>query len=589
MSIPGGIPTDPIKLLDKANEWVEACRASQGMRAAYYRTMNALAETGRYDGTKSLLNMLHKSLDETAAHLFSPVELKFSMDFEKPYPKQIYQRGAEAAKGVTRIWERNSTDIAFARGVFESLKYGCVLQKQWPEMEGHGEDEHPVYRDALVMPWNFGVYREDKVKIDEQEILCETSNLTGPEIWKRIWKLPKAEQLYTKIMTNARKGQASGEPSSFFHQVLSTSQINTGIQSMISPVPGGIVQMNNDPNYSLMGPVIAVDQVRFHELWVKGDKGDYVTIQLIEPDILVTPYSDGRIIFKQENLLSGKSGAALQPFRKIQPNETEGWFWGRSELVDLIEPQALLSMWCDDLKRMYGMQVDKLIFFAGDNTITDELYGQWRAAGFGNLGPGAQVNDLTPQLPAEALPLLKWIQEQINIIRGFPPIMQGMGEQGVRAGSHANMLMKTASPTLRDRALIVERNCAECADLTASLRELKEERFYWTEGDDIKKIEESSFLLTDLPPDWRITVDSHSSSPIFSDENTQLVFAAQQRGVVDEEYVIDNTPLPNKEIAKISAREAKKQKAETIKQLMQTDPEGARKVLEKSLTGGKHR
>src|SRR5215831_21024806 len=113
--IPEGVPERKRDLLDKANQWVEDCRASQGMRAAYYRTMNALAETGRYDGTKSLINMLHKALDETAAHLFSPVELKFTMDFERRYPKTTYERAKEAAKGVTRIWERNSTDITFAR------------------------------------------------------------------------------------------------------------------------------------------------------------------------------------------------------------------------------------------------------------------------------------------------------------------------------------------------------------------------------------------------------------------------------------------------------------------------------------------
>src|SRR5215469_13105932 len=132
--IPGGVPDKKKDLIAKANEWIEMCRASQGMRASYDRTMNALAETGRYGGTKSLLNMLHKALDETAAHLFSPVELKFSMDFERPYPKDIYARGAEAAKGVTRIWERNSTDIAFGRGVFESLKYGAALLKQFVTM-----------------------------------------------------------------------------------------------------------------------------------------------------------------------------------------------------------------------------------------------------------------------------------------------------------------------------------------------------------------------------------------------------------------------------------------------------------------------
>jgi hypothetical protein len=203
---------------------------------------------------------------------------------------------------------------------------------------------------------------------------------------------------------------------------------------------------------------------------------------------------------------------------------------------------------------------------------------------------GSSVQDLTPKIPPEALPLLKWIDEQINFLRGFPPIMQGMGEQGVRAGAHADTLLKTASPTLRDRALIVERNCAECADLTASIRELKDEKIYWTRGEDVKQIDETSFLLSDLPSDWRITVDSHSSSPIFRDQNQQLVVAAHQRGVVDSEYFIDNTELPNKEIAKIAAREKAKKQEELTKALLQRDPEGAHKALEKQLIGGgKHR
>ena len=581
--IPGGIPTDPKVLLAKANEWIEQCRISVGMRASYYRTMNSLAETGRYDGTKALINMLHKALDETASHLFSPVELKFSINFGRKYPKRYYQMATEAAGGVTRVWQNNSTDVTFGRGVFESLKYGACLLKQWPQEEG--SDQHIVYYDKLVMPWNFGVYREDENRIDRQEMLCETVQLTGPEVWRRIWRMPKSEELYRRIMTHAKRGETLGEPNSFFHQVLSASQINTGVQGMTMPLPGGIVQLNSDPNYALMGPVVGADLVQMHELWIK-DEDDYTTIQLIEPDILVTPHNDGKIIFKKQNLLGKDS--QLQPYRLIQPNEVTGWFWGRSELVDLIEPQALLSQWCDDLRRMFGLQVDKILFFIGENGITDELYGQMRGAGYGNLPQGGDVKDMTPKIPPEALQLLEWIQAQINVLRGFPPIMQGQGEPGVRAGSHADMLLKTATPTLQDRALIVERQCAEAADLTASLRELKEESFYWSEGDTLEKIEESKFLLSDMPSDWHVTVDSHSSSPIFADKNTQLVFAAHKMGTVDDEYVIDNTPLPNKEVAKVAARERAKNQKELVQGVMKSNPELGAKIIEKSLTGGKH-
>ena len=50
--------------------------------------------------------------------------------------------------------------------------------------------------------------------------------------------------------------------------------------------------------------------------------------------------------------------------------------------------------------------------------------------------------------------------------------------------------------------------------------EYKDGRAYWTDPD---KIEETSFLLSDLPEDRRIVVDGHTTSPIFADEHQQLI------------------------------------------------------------------
>jgi hypothetical protein len=95
-------------------------------------------------------------------------------------------------------------------------------------------------------------------------------------------------------------------------------------------------------------------------------------------------------------------------------------------------------------------------------------------------------------------------------------------------------------------------------------------------------------MLTDLPEDWRVTVDSHSSSPIFSDESQQLIFALRKTGDVDGEFVIDNTPVPNKETAKAQLRERKKQAAEMQKAMFgQLSPEGKDKAIEKMLGGHK--
>lgn len=569
------VPTGERDLVAFANEHIEMCRISVGMRASYCRLMNAIAETGRYDGTKSLINMLTTHLNRTSSHLFSPVELKFSVDFERTYPKNYLQRAAVVAKILTRSWERSNIDHVFALGVFQALKYGACLLKQWVQTEGPNQTPH--YYKKLVMPWQFGVYNEAENEIDRQPAMVETTTMTLPEVWRRVYHLPNAKKLFDRIRSHAMRGQAMSDPQSYFHQVLSTSQLQTGVSGATRPLPGGIVQLNNDPNYAIMGPQVGAEAVNVHELWIQDDD-DYTTIIMVEPDIIIAPFG------KKMNLTGVD---LLQPYTLIQPNEVSNWFWGRSELVDLIEPQGLLSSWCDDAKRLFGLQVDRILGFIGDNGVDDEKYGQFRGAGFMNLQPGSDIKDLTPKIFPEMLPMIKFVIEQINWLSGFPNIMQGQGEPGVRAGSHADTLMKTASPYLRDRALLVERQVATAADKTLALKEAKDGSNYWVDGSTIETMDKTQFKLTDLPDDWRVSVDSHSSSPIFSDENTQLIMAGAKMGAVTTEYVVDNLPFPNKEEAKAQKKEQDEQKQAQMQKLIAENPDLGEFLAKKQIGGGK--
>jgi hypothetical protein len=570
------VPNEKKALLDFALTTKEQCRVSVGNRAAYCRQMNEIAETGRYNSPKALINMMNTHLERAAAHLFSPVELKFNVDYENRYPKLQMERAAVTANVLTRQWDRTNTDILFGRGVYEALKYGWCAMKQWPQVEG--KEETPTYYQKLVMPWQFGVYNEAENDINRQSAMCETALMTLPEVWRRIYHLNGADKLFERIKAHAQTGAQMSEMNSYFHSVLSTTQLNTGLTGSTQPLPGGIVQLGNDPNFAMMGPQVSAPVVQVHEMWVQGEK-DYVTILLVEPDVIIAP------LYSHANILIKDSG--LQPYRTIQPNEVTNWFWGRSELVDLIEPQTLLAMFCDDAKRLMGLQVDKILGFIGETGMTDELYGQARLAGYFNQGQGSDIKDLTPKFPAELLPFIKFMIESINTLGSFPEIMQGKGEPGVRAGVHANTLLKTASPTLRDRSLLVERQCAVHADLTLSIMEAKDPRFHWTDGTNEKTADDTKFLLSELPDDWRVTIDSHSSSPIFANENEQLIFSSHKTGIVDDEYVLDNMPFPNKEAAKIAARERKAQKAHMMEKFLEQFPELGEKLALKTITGGK--
>jgi hypothetical protein len=204
------LPTAEKELVPVANELIETCRVSQSNRSAYYRLLNQIAETGRPDGSKALINMMNTHLERTQSHLFSPIELKFAYDFDNDYMPQEIKRGQVAAKHLTRHWERSATGTLFGQGVFESLKYGAAILKQWPKSEGPPDKQRISYEKKLVMPWNFGVYRESESDIDNQEAMCETSYLTGPELWQRIHRFEGAEKLFRDTMVHAQMGQSTG-------------------------------------------------------------------------------------------------------------------------------------------------------------------------------------------------------------------------------------------------------------------------------------------------------------------------------------------------------------------------------------------
>jgi hypothetical protein len=565
------LPDGHAEIVSFCNELIEKCRVSVGGRVNYYRLLSRIYETGRYAGSKALINSLPSNIARLASHLYSPVALKFSMSYTNPYPQRELDRAKQAAKILSAEWGKDeiSADVLWGRGVVDSLKFGASFLKQWTETEW----DKPVFHRKLVMPWQIGLYREDENDLNKQEAIVETSALTMPEVWRRIYYLPDAKNLFERIKTHAGIG-VSSSPDSYFHQVLSTSQLNTsGLAGATQP--GGIVNINSDPNYSMMGPMIAVDTVQFHELWVKG-QDDYVTVQLIEPDILIAP------LFKKSNLLGVKR---QQPYDMIQPNAVTNWAWGRSELIDLIEPQSWLSEMCDDLKRLYGLQVDKIIGFAGDGTITDERYDAQRAAGYFDLAQGSTITDLTPKIPPEALPLLRFCLEIINTIGGFPPVMQGQGDQGIRASSQLDTMIKTASPTQRDRSLLIERQLATAAGKSFKLMQAKDPKFYWTDGSTPDSAEATKFLLADIPTDARVVVDAHSGSPIFSDDATQLIFQARKNGDVDSEYMLNNLPFPNAEVAIAAARkraaEGAAKQAELTDAAKQMPAEVQGKILEK--------
>jgi len=526
--------------------------------------MRQWIETGRPSGNKSLHNRLYSHNDRLQSYLFSPTNLRFSIDFENHYDKEWLLKAEMAARVLSREWERTNIDIMFSDGVKASLDYGAAIIKALVRKGDDGNIESLSSR--LIMPWMFGVYDESVTSLDEQEAVCEVAYLTLPQAWRRIAHLPDAEKMYVKIKALASSNTEGSDINSFFHQVLSTGTLNTSLTNTTSPLPGGIVDLGNNSSDVIVGAETGAPVVKFYELWMWDDEaGDWVTVQMFGEDILVAPLYRKCNLFCPETL----------PYQLIQANSTTNFIWGRPEIADLIEPQGLLSEWLDDFRRMMGVQFDKLLAFTGGDGITDEQYDQFRSQGYIGLAPGASVNDLTPKIPEQTIPAIEMLIKFMEETGGFSNIMSGQGEEGVRAASHAQTLLKTASPRMRDRAILIERQAAGFGDKTLSVLQAKNDKIFWP--DPTEQAEGGEFLLSQLPDDRRVSVDSHSSSPIYEDDHKEMGAFLLKNQIIDGNSLLDLMPVPDRDLLKIRFKENQKQKQEFLAQHPELAAKGSKK------------
>jgi len=541
------LPDKREKLIPWAVKISEDCRNSAAARAARCSELKSWLYTGSPDGNISILNRMGHHVDRLASYIFSPRNLRFQMDFTHTYDKSILEKAAAAARAITKTWRHRDIDLQFSMGTFIALAYGACIPKLMYTNTG--------LNCRLVMPWSFGVYQENRENFEDQEALNETTFLNPSELWRRISRMPGAADLYKRAIAYAKKNSTTTGPDTQAHQVLiagSPPVVQT--DPPYTQQPGGLVNVLTGPAMAQVAPDIISELIQVHELWVRNDETeDWTTIQIAEPDILIWPREN-----QHENLFVPD----VLPYGLIRPNDMPGLFWGRSEMDDLMKLQHLLRDRLEDVKKLMSLQYDRRYAFIGHSGMTDEAYDAMLEAGYFSVEAGADVKDLTPELPKEWSADIDHIMKMMDEVAGFQNILSGQGEQGVRAGVHAQTLIRTASPRLRDRALIVERNCADLADKSFQALAAKEAKAYWGEKND-------EFLLSQLPDDYEVLVDSHSSSPIYEEDHLQLVSFLAKAGAVDAESLLDLFPMPMTDIirARLKEKQAQQQK------LIQEHPE----------------
>ena len=523
-------------------EIVDECLASSDERGQIYTRATQYYYSGTWDARAAIYNKTKSFIDRLAGFLMQPTDVRFSIVYDSTQDDSVLERAQLVSEKLTADYRNTDSDITFAEAVVWSLVNGVQMLKHIPTEDG--------FELGMVHPVNFGVLSETTLKLEEQEAFVHISYPTV----SRMRTILEDHPNYTDIMRRIEEThphEKDAEEPTYFHQMV------VGGLNPLGDYPGGAPRSEAAgivnvfpvptpwrPNRRL------VPTVKHCEIWIKDrDRdGDYTTVQMIYPDIILEGDKTRRNLSK----IPGRTS-----FLKIQTQPTPGYFWGRSMIADVQMLQDVLNKRLRDLKVMWDRNVNSPQVLSGFTSITEETYFKIiNEGGFLNdPNPNAKASKLMDPPPEHYLEEMQFLFQLFDEAAGFTPVMSGQGEPGVRAGVHAQNLVRTSTPRLIDQASRIERQLAESGYLSLRIMQAMDAHIYQT-GD--SKIE---FTLHDLPDDFQVTVDSHSASPAFAEDNRQVAIALARAGAVDAEDLIHMLHPPGAELLLARLRQRQKQQA----------------------------
>lgn len=573
-------------------------------RGALYRNLYL---TGDENGNPATYPKTFEYIESLASIYFSPVELNYLIKFHGGGNPTQRTMGRSAAAELHAYMADASVYRAELQCVKWSLVKGkCLLKLNW---------EDGGFAPYVVQPEFFGVLRPDINDLHRQPAFVHTTYYTPGEFQSAFRHLPDLDKIMKEISKRGMRGRPDERPdrANALKQIV-LGGLNPFQQAGNSPAMAssrGIVNWLGGPQ-ATWDPKILATLVRLDELWVKDSRtDDWATFQMVG-DVMVT---GGEVIrnnfadmFDPDNQMRRLPDA----FRKFNPlsgmhpfvafsgaTELEGYFWGRSEACNIGVLQMQINARLNGIMRLMRRQENPPKLYTGGTAINQQKYSAGDKPGgwFVDPSPNAKQQNLYPELPEALWESLHEEERMFDEMGGRPPVLKGRGESGVRSQGHAETLSSNASPRFKNNALDFERSVAEVGFLALALLRAMDNRTIvaWLKPDtqnivaqmppDDPTLEAPAagmrqfpFKFWHLPENVKVTVQSHSSSPIFLAEYRALIFDLVKIGAMTPAEAVEAINAPDGEDLVESIEEREVQKAAFLQQ----HPE-ALKVLE----GGK--
>ena len=519
MKIPSGESREDFYL-----DIINKCMVSKEERRGDYTTLRAYYLFGAGpESPPAYFNKIHPHLDQLTSFLYSAETTRFSIALGASVPSAEHKKTPSLTQALNDEWLNSNADQVFSTALTWSLVYNTSFVKL-------------VYKNGIhpymIEPSAIGVLREDTPYTDRQEAIVQTYYITKSELYARLYSHPKRESIVSRLATGTKVSESD-----------IPEAVNRIVMSQTNPTIYGNVNMDlyGMNRYKAR---VAEDTVEMTELWVwNDDTEDYQVVTMAAPNVIIYDRPGASLFLKGEC-----------PFVQICPNPLYDYFWGASEVQQLLLLQELRNTRMTEILDLLSKQVNPPTALTGFTGILDEKNFALNRAG-GLLAsdmPNAKADRLAPTMPPDLFEVIHEIDAMFSEVSGISNVLSGRGESGVRSQGHASQLARLGSSRAKKRALIVEDSLEKVATLYLKLMQVYDNTHF-------RDTEDVPFIPEQFTKDFVVKVDAHSNSPIFTEDLKTLAFNLHKAGAIDKESLLDLLEPPMKQLLKDKLKRKEKE------------------------------
>jgi len=529
----------------------------------------------------AMFNKTFAYLDDLSSLLFSPVSLRFHVE-DADYPNVVEQIKGRAAAAKLRAMSRQSdTDTVIGEANLWSLVKGKTFLKQKWERGG--------FSPRLIQPEAIGVFNESHLKLDQDmEAFVHSYLVTTHQFARMVWSHPNRDQLIRKVKRLANQPGRGIDPAmGAMKQVIIGG--NQPFRAAGGPQSGirGIVDWmgGTSPQFA---PEVLASMIVVDEVWIWDDRADdWATLKIVGDDMLLNAHTQvvNEFAFDTATVQSNPTLKGKHPFIEFCPNRLDGYFWGRSEIINVALLQEAVNSRLNGINRMLRLQEEPPTKFTGTSGVNQQVISRFRKPGgyFVDGNPNAKAENVSTEIPSTLFASLQEYERMFDEMGGIPQLGKA---HGVRSQGHAETLIRSFSARFKDRAVLTERSVEECGALMLDMARVYVEKklLAWVPEEEAgpqagrKDLEGLNppapglvpvpFRFHDLDDDVSVTVDAHSSSPAFSADAKALAFDLFKIGAMAAEDVVEHSDVTDPEalVAGIQRRAVAKARAEQKEQ-----------------------